>query len=607
MSDPTPTRRSDRLTMRRIAAVLNEPRPVDPGTVRLGCLLFVVAFAGISVMRWVALDEIRFPVLRGMVIAYGLLGIALAPRLEWYRVRAYVAGVALLVPLTTSYMVAAKCDQVAELGFLAIVTFLCLSFLLTGRDIVLVDLGLVAGNAIVFHLVPPALSPYAVWTVLFGSIMAGSLAGVVFVLTRGFMHQSAQAWQVTYARERVLREFSESASEALTRGTLHQVLASLFLKAAGGSTAALYLRCPETEGARTTLGALVGAGATPVATAGVPIPPAVEALWERTHRDGHLLLHDDLSDAERGVLGGFPSPAGVVVLPIPGFVPGLLVLLADVPFTPSSEEIHTWQAMATQSGVALANAYAWETLRAQEARARALADERSQVAELKARIVTQASHEFRTPLSVIFVSTEALLHYGPQLSEAQRIARLRKIQDAVNQLTELIEDMLAFGRAQARNACVVQPVDLGRLCQDIVSDVQQTATAAHELVLSAAGLEAEALADPKLLRQIVGNLLGNAVKYSPAGGRVMLDVARHDGAVEIRVSDSGIGITPEDQAQLFEPFHRGGNVGKIDGSGLGLAITRQAVEAHGGSITVESRLGEGTTFVVRLPAPVVVG
>lgn len=112
----------------------------------------------------------------------------------------------------------------------------------------------------------------------------------------------------------------------------------------------------------------------------------------------------------------------------------------------------------------------------------------------------------------------------------------------------------------------------------------------------------QGLYDEKLLRHIFSNLLSNALKYSPGGGQVGFRVRREEDATVFEVTDQGFGIPPGEVAHLFESFHRASNVGAIQGTGLGLAIVKNAVEKHGGGIEVKSRLGEGTTFTVRLPA-----
>jgi len=234
--------------------------------------------------------------------------------------------------------------------------------------------------------------------------------------------------------------------------------------------------------------------------------------------------------------------------------------------------------------------------------AAALADERSRLAELKASFVTQASHEFRTPLAVILACCTALQRFGSRMAPEQQRRRLVKIQGSVRHMTELLDDVLTLGRADSgKLACDPQAVDLHTLCQEVVADVQATVSEDRRTVLRYDASGHEAMIDGKLVRQILRNLLTNAVKYSPAGGTAWLDVTRADGVITLRVSDQGIGIPPDDQQAIFEPFHRGANVGKIPGSGLGLAITQKAVALHQGTIAVESAPGRGTTFIVTVP------
>jgi len=241
------------------------------------------------------------------------------------------------------------------------------------------------------------------------------------------------------------------------------------------------------------------------------------------------------------------------------------------------------------------------TLRAL-ATAAALAEERGRLAELKASFVTQASHEFRTPLAVILACSDVLQRYGARLAPDQQQKRLAKIRGSVRHMTELLEDVLALGRAESGKLdCVRQAVDVEALCNDVVADVQATVPETHRLLLDCTGCDGDVMLDAKLVRQILRNLLTNAVKYSPEGGAVWLDVTRRSAAVTFRVTDRGIGIPPGDRAALFEPFYRGANVGKIPGSGLGLAITKNAVALHGGTIVVEDAPGGGTTFSVTLP------
>jgi signal transduction histidine kinase len=239
--------------------------------------------------------------------------------------------------------------------------------------------------------------------------------------------------------------------------------------------------------------------------------------------------------------------------------------------------------------------------RIEEELRKALAKEK-ELAELKSHFVSMASHEFRTPLTTILAASDSLKRYGRRMTPAQQAERVEKIQAQVRHMTDLLEDVLVIGReASGKLRCVPERLDIRALCEQLVQEVQATAAATHHLVLSGTWSEREVMMDPKLLRQILGNLLTNAVKYSPGGGTVEIDVRADARVARFAVRDHGIGIAPEDRERLFEPFHRGANVGAIAGSGLGLAITKKAVELHGGSIVVDSTPGRGTKFVVTLP------
>lgn len=242
-----------------------------------------------------------------------------------------------------------------------------------------------------------------------------------------------------------------------------------------------------------------------------------------------------------------------------------------------------------------------ERRRIEEELRRALAKEK-ELTELKSHFVSMASHEFRTPLTTILAASDSLGRYRERMTDAQQAERIGKIQAEVRHMTQLLDDVLVIGREESgKLRCVAERVDLRALCLQLVQEVQATAAATHALVLSGIWAETEVMLDPKLFRQILGNLLTNAVKYSPSGSRVEVKVTCAGGTAEFRVRDTGIGMSPEDQERLFEPFHRGANVGRVAGSGLGLVITKKAVELHGGTIAVESALGVGTTFVVTIP------
>ena len=235
----------------------------------------------------------------------------------------------------------------------------------------------------------------------------------------------------------------------------------------------------------------------------------------------------------------------------------------------------------------------------------ALAKER-ELSELKTRFVSMTSHEFRTPLATILSSAELIEHYGDRFEAAEKKEILTDIQTAAKRMTSMLEDVLTLGKADAGKVpCVRAPLDLEELCRRCIAEVQMSAGAGHHMLFDRVTKEKEfnraAPLDEKLLRHILTNLLTNACKYTPQGGRVDVSLSDVQTAMQITVRDTGIGIPPEDQPRLFESFHRAQNVGNIPGTGLGLAIVKRSVTAHSGEIVVKSVPGEGSEFVVTIP------
>jgi signal transduction histidine kinase len=135
----------------------------------------------------------------------------------------------------------------------------------------------------------------------------------------------------------------------------------------------------------------------------------------------------------------------------------------------------------------------------------------------------------------------------------------------------------------------------------VFEQIQSTDTVGHGFVFSAEGDFTNLSLDEKILRRILINLLSNAIKYSPSGGQIRMQLSINEREVTLRISDQGIGIPAEDQARIFEAFHRASNARSFAGTGLGLAIVKSNVEAHGGTVVFESSQGKGTAFIVRLP------
>lgn len=243
-----------------------------------------------------------------------------------------------------------------------------------------------------------------------------------------------------------------------------------------------------------------------------------------------------------------------------------------------------------------------EQLRLAEAQsAKALARER-ELGELKGRVVSTVSHEFRTPLSVILSSSEILRVYHEKLDPAQRLDYLVSIEDSVRRMNSLIQGVLAFGKAGAgKLGFNPEKFETEPLLRQIVGESLSATSRKCPITLETQDLPAELWVDPVLFRLILGNLLGNAVKYSPAGSPVTAIARREGDRLLLAISDRGIGIPERDLPGLFEAFHRGHNTHGIPGTGLGLSIVRSCAERHGGTVTVSSVEGEGSTFTVDLP------
>ena len=225
-----------------------------------------------------------------------------------------------------------------------------------------------------------------------------------------------------------------------------------------------------------------------------------------------------------------------------------------------------------------------------------------ELSEMKSKFVSIASHELRTPLATILSSAELLEHYSDSLSAEDRLKMLHGIQGGVKRMNAMIEDVLIIGKAEAGALQYdPKPMDLRDLCRKVVEELRGGVAKQHVIQFEHQFEHASLNLDEKLLRHILTNLLSNAVKYSPPGSAVSLLLAERDGQALIEVGDQGIGIPAEDQARLFESFHRASNVGNRQGTGLGLVIVKKAAELHGGTISIESKVNEGTRFSVRLP------
>ena len=223
----------------------------------------------------------------------------------------------------------------------------------------------------------------------------------------------------------------------------------------------------------------------------------------------------------------------------------------------------------------------------------------------KSEFLANMSHELRTPLNAVIGFSDVLLERTFGELNAKQEQYVSIILGSGKHLLSLINDILDLSKIEAgRMELELGPFDLALAIENTVTFVRDRA-ARHGVALEIA-VEPElepCVGDERKIKQVLLNLLSNAVKFTPDGGSVAVRAARADGAVAVAVSDTGIGIAPEDQEAIFEEFRQVGTdyARKREGTGLGLALTRKFVELHGGQITVESEPGKGSTFTFTLP------
>ncbi|KAI9132288.1 sensor histidine kinase KdpD [Acaryochloris sp. CCMEE 5410] len=221
--------------------------------------------------------------------------------------------------------------------------------------------------------------------------------------------------------------------------------------------------------------------------------------------------------------------------------------------------------------------------------------------KLQSQFVNLVSHEFRNSLHAISGFVQMLeLQYTQSSETVQKI--FKRLYNAIQKSDKLTADLLILGRTGA-NRLEFKPeqLNLELLCRSITETAQANDSFQRQVDLAINGDCSAVVMDGALIEHALTNLVSNALKYSLPDGVVRVTLKIQNQRVVINVQDTGIGIPAEDQAQLFQSFHRASNVGQIPGTGLGLAIVQQCVSLHRGQIFVDSQVGRGTTFTVQLP------
>ena len=239
--------------------------------------------------------------------------------------------------------------------------------------------------------------------------------------------------------------------------------------------------------------------------------------------------------------------------------------------------------------------------RAEQEVLKSLSQERA-LNELKSRFVSMASHEFRTPLSTVLSSISLIDRYTEGENREKIEKHIGRIKSSVQNLNGILNDFLSLDKLEEGNVSS-NPVDfdIRELVFDVVDEMEATLKQGQQIEVSCECENNVITTDSKIIKNVLINLMSNAIKYSEPNKKINVDVECRDESLFIKVTDHGIGIPEDEQRHLFERFFRARNVINIEGTGLGLNIVKKYVDLLGGKLDYKSRLGLGTSFIVSLP------
>ncbi|MBI3518256.1 MAG: PAS domain-containing sensor histidine kinase [Bacteroidetes bacterium] len=224
-----------------------------------------------------------------------------------------------------------------------------------------------------------------------------------------------------------------------------------------------------------------------------------------------------------------------------------------------------------------------------------------ELSELKTRFVSMASHEFRTPLTTMMSSLSLVTKYGEQNDKENQSKHVTKIKSSIHHLTDILNDFLSVSKLEeGKIENIPEEVMIETYLSDLISEMKHMAVNGQTITQTHAGNQ-KVYIDKKLLKNVMFNLISNAIKFSPDKG--IIEVSSHcsNSTLKISVKDNGIGISKIDQQHLFERFFRGHNATHIQGTGLGLNIVAKYAELMNGSIDFESEENKGTIFTIIIP------
>lgn len=229
-------------------------------------------------------------------------------------------------------------------------------------------------------------------------------------------------------------------------------------------------------------------------------------------------------------------------------------------------------------------------------------DREKDLSELKSKFVSIASHEFRTPLSAVLSSASLIQQYKDRRDLDKLDKHITRIKSAVNHLTQILNDFLSLGKLEeGKVELLAEEVELGEFFDDLKEEISGFLKDRQNVNVTFLSQAKEIRTDPRILRNVMFNLISNASKYSPADKSINVTYQSIDGSAHFSVQDNGIGIPAEDQKHLFSRFFRASNTKDIQGTGLGLNIVKRYLDLLGGNISFKSDIGRGTTFYITMP------
>jgi PAS domain S-box-containing protein len=228
-------------------------------------------------------------------------------------------------------------------------------------------------------------------------------------------------------------------------------------------------------------------------------------------------------------------------------------------------------------------------------------DKEKQLNEIKSRFVSMASHEFRTPLSTVLSSASLIDKYAGSGDQEKRSRHIEKIKNSVKHLNNLLEDFLSLGKLdEGKIGIHFHEFNLGELIEDTIEEMVPSLKTGQQIIYDNTR-QHPISSDKNLIRNILFNLVSNAIKFSDVSQQIHIYSSVKDNTTFVTIRDEGLGISDEDQQHLFTSFFRGRNVVNIQGTGLGLHIVKRYVDLLGGMIELESKLGQGTQITFSIP------